>query len=420
MRDLRILHFAHSFIPQYGGTTTRLINLLSDDVDTHYLYVPLPHLPPGPDQFPLPLDEEFNNIKVRRCKFSRKTLPGLPMANVKVTIDAARMAKSVKEDAIDIVHGHNPATFAHAALRSAKARNLPLIYEYHRLPFDSCLMERGATDPSLARRFISHLSRWEERQFLRAADAIIVQTTMHQQRLLDLFALDAARIHVIPMGVDEGTFDPRAWERPAAVLRRERGWSDRIVFMFNGNLEPANGIGLFLDGAAALPATLQRKAKFIVLGRGSQRPLVERMQRDHPDLIEHLGLVEYAQMPLYYRAADVVAIPVPPVLSWQCNNPTKLLEAMAMERIILGSDVRGITELITDGSNGVIFRGGDASDYRAKVSAIIERHGRPADLGPAARVTVVTRRTWKQSRTLLRRVYEALVSAGNAPAERNH
>jgi len=108
------------------------------------------------------------------------------------------------------------------------------------------------------------------------------------------------------------------------------------------------------------------------------------------------------------------------VLSWQCNNPTKLLEAMAMERIILGSDVRGITELITDGSNGVIFRGGDASDYRAKVSAIIERHGRPADLGPAARVTVVTRRTWKQSRTLLRRVYEALVSAGNAPAERNH
>jgi len=43
VRRMRVLHFAHSFIPQYGGTTTRLMNLLSDPAHQHLLGVPMPH-----------------------------------------------------------------------------------------------------------------------------------------------------------------------------------------------------------------------------------------------------------------------------------------------------------------------------------------------------------------------------------------
>ena len=60
---MKVLHFAGSFFPVYGGTTTRLYNLLSDKTNEHYLYVPK-----APSEYmnKLKEEEDFGNIKVRR------------------------------------------------------------------------------------------------------------------------------------------------------------------------------------------------------------------------------------------------------------------------------------------------------------------------------------------------------------------
>lgn len=64
---VKILHFAHCFFPKYGGTTTRLYDLLTNEKNEHYLYVPQPPFMSVPDNIgALENEENFGSTKVRK------------------------------------------------------------------------------------------------------------------------------------------------------------------------------------------------------------------------------------------------------------------------------------------------------------------------------------------------------------------
>lgn len=394
---MNVLHFAHSFTPQYGGTTTRLINLLSDTKHTHTICVPMPKTDTA-----LPTEEQFDNIKVRRVPLT----PG-PSISLFAAQNAKRLAAAVRpDDSFGIIQGHNPPPFARAGYRVARARNLPCIYEAHRLSFDSFGANRETPLPKSVDRWIRWMIRREERPFFERADAVIVQTTMHRKRISECFRIDPAKIHIIPMGVDEHLFDPNKGTSEKDEIRKRHGWNDRIVFFYNGYLGASNGLMTLLDAARALPADIRKRIRIVLLGRGPLQKQVERAAAAEPELIQSLGLVPYEQMPAYYAAADVVVIPVAPIRLWDCNNPTKLLEAMAMARPILASDVGGITELMQDGVTGVTFRAGDLNDLSRKIAELATAGVELENIGRAARIRVLEDRTWRAAREKLQCLYD--------------
>jgi len=397
---MRVLHFAHSFIPQYGGTTTRLMNLLSDPAHQHLLGVPMPHGTIATDG-PIANEEGFGNITVRRATLA----PG-PSIGPFAARNARRLAALVRDDdAFDVVQGHNPPPFARAAFRVARARGLPCIYEAHRLSFDSFGANRETPLPAVADRLARWAIRREERPFFERADAVIVQTTMHRDRVCALFNTAPERIFVIPMGVDENQFDPARVASERDSLRARHGWHDHTVFFYNGYLGSSNGIITLLEAARMLPADVRRRVRIAILGRGPLAPLVDRAARAEPDFVQSLGQVPYEQMPAYYAAADVVVVPVAAIRLWECNNPTKLLEAMAMERPVLASDVAGVTELLENGVTGITHRAGDTGDLARRMTDLAQFGTDATRMGRAARERILRDRTWQMARDKLDRVY---------------
>jgi len=142
-------------------------------------------------------------------------------------------------------------------------------------------------------------------------------------------------------------------------------------------------------------------------GRGPLEKMVQQATDADPDLFQTIPSVPYDQMPAHYVAADVVVIPVAPIRLWSCNNPTKLLEAMALERPVLASDVPGITELLTDGETGYTFRAGDVGELSAQLARLATADGRNR-VGPAARERVVSDRCWENARRIMNAVYDVL------------
>ncbi|MCB9855463.1 MAG: glycosyltransferase family 4 protein [Phycisphaerales bacterium] len=397
---MNVLHFAHSFIPQYGGTTTRLINLLSDPRHTHTICVPMPKIDGD-----IPIEQQFDNISVRRVPLA----PG-PSISFFAANNARRLAAVVRpDDRFDVIQGHNPPPFARAGFRVAHTRNLPCIYEAHRLSFDSFGANRETPLPNSIDRWIRWMIRREERPFFERADAVIVQTEMHRRRISECFRIEPENIHVIPMGVDETLFDPSKAVVTKDEIRRRHDWDDRTVFFYNGYLGSSNGLMTLLDAARSLPTDVRKRIRIALLGRGPLQKQVEKAAAETPDLIQSLGLVPYEQMPAYYAAADVVVIPVAPIRLWDCNNPTKLLEAMAMARPVLASNVGGITELLEDGVTGITFRSGDRADLAKRMVELATSAGDLAAMGVAARRRILADRTWRQSRDALQRLYDSLV-----------
>jgi glycosyltransferase involved in cell wall biosynthesis len=76
-------------------------------------------------------------------------------------------------------------------------------------------------------------------------------------------------------------------------------------------------------------------------------------------------------------------------------TPLKPLEAMAMGKMVLASDVGGHKELIQDNRTGYLFTAGDQLDLVIKMIQIASKATAFQNIGKQARETIVRERNWK-------------------------
>ena len=97
---------------------------------------------------------------------------------------------------------------------------------------------------------------------------------------------------------------------------------------------------------------------------------------------------------------DSIAVLVYPRLPMRLTElvtPLKPLEAMALGRILVASDVGGHRELIRHGETGFLFRAGDAVALAAAIDEILLRRPSWPQILEYARRFVERERTWASS-----------------------
>ena len=288
--------------------------------------------------------EDFGNINVRRYETFYKFNLKIPVINTltNLEIKSTRLKNLVKEKNIKIVHGHNPIILSTAALKYAKKYNLPFVYEAHLFGSDAPIIQKSRNIANFFHLLNQKVLIFKEKKIYRSADVIIIQTTNIKQRIIKMFKVDPDKIKIILVGVDEIKFDPVKWHQKGKELRRAKNWDDKIILMYSGYLRDYNGIKFFLNSIKELPKNIKQKIKIVVLGRGPLQAYVESLSNKHRDLIEFLGLIDYNDMPIYYSACDVNVSPRPPTFHVKDSVPQKLVEVMAMEKIVLGNNTPAI------------------------------------------------------------------------------
>jgi len=97
-------------------------------------------------------------------------------------------------------------------------------------------------------------------------------------------------------------------------------------------------------------------------------------------------------------------------------TPLKPLEAMAMGRVVLASDVGGHRELVEDGATGFLFPPGDAGALATAIDrALGARDAWPA-MRARARRFVEVERGWARTASLCARLYREAASRAGAGA----
>ena len=406
---MRLLHFVHTYIPVFGGTTTRLMSLFARDGNDHVMVAPAAGSKYVPASITaLAARDVYDNVEV--CRVPLTMFPERSLHLLDCLCKVRGCAANVQEllagapsGAVDLVYGHNPLEFAAAARAYCRARRAPLIYEVHGFVKDT--LPGGASfitrvNAAMGNRLIARI----ERQVLRLAAHVIVQTGRMKDRVAAEYGIGAEAVTVVPNGVDVDTFHPERRREASARLRAERALGERIVLAYFGFLDANNGIKFLIDCLAAMPASLKARLHVLIVGRGPYAELVRSAAASSAG-IEYLGLVDHEHIPEYYGMTDVFVIPRPSNPATENLLPMKLLEAMAMEKVVLVSDVRGMTEVVRDGENGVVFRHDDAGDFTRRLREVIEGPENRARLGTAARRSVLDSQSWTAARARLREVY---------------
>jgi glycosyltransferase involved in cell wall biosynthesis len=137
--------------------------------------------------------------------------------------------------------------------------------------------------------------------------------------------------------------------------------------------------------------------------------------REH---VTFTGRIPHLEVKEMYALADVVAYPRRLTRTTSLTTPLKPLEAMAMAKAVIVSDLPPMRELVSDGLTGLVFREGDVRDLAAKCTKLLRDAGLRDRLGSGAREWVLRERQWKALISGYRNVYESVIRGSVHVAER--
>jgi glycosyltransferase involved in cell wall biosynthesis len=259
----------------------------------------------------------------------------------------------IRSEGVDLVHAHGTRASSNT-LWAARHLNIPLIYTIHGWSFHN-------DQHPLVRK----LRIWGERWITtRSSVNIAVSASNRASGLEQIPGLKAV---VINNGIDQQKFSPG---RSFKNIRAELGIPADVVMVlfiarFTAHKQPLTLIRAFREALRAMPGM-----RLLMVGDGDQRE--EGLQ-----LVSELGLEAAVSfqafrqdVPDILAAADIFVLPS----LWE-GLPIGLLEAMAMGKAVIATEVDGTKEVVRPGENGLLVEPGNVS---ALAAALVKLGGDPA------------------------------------------
>jgi PEP-CTERM/exosortase A-associated glycosyltransferase len=282
--------------------------------------------------------------------------------------------------------------------------DIPVVYEVRAFWEDAAVTLGTSTEDGARYK----LTRWLETRALRRADAV---TTICQGLRGDIAArgIAADKITIIPNAVNVEEFSGGAPADPD--LAASLGLTGKTVLGFLGSFYSYEGLHHALQ---AMPQMLASNAdiRLLLVGGGPEEDRLEELAKDLGigDKVVFTGRVPHADVQKYYDLVDVLVYPRIPVRLTELVTPLKPLEAMALNKVMVASNVGGHRELIRDGETGNLFAAGDVNDLAMTILRVLENRTTWPSQIAAGRKFVEQERSWKNSVARYVPVYEKLVT----------
>jgi glycosyltransferase involved in cell wall biosynthesis len=261
----------------------------------------------------------------------------------------------------EVVHFHNlfPGV-SPAVISTASGRGIPTVMTLHNFRL-MCLPATLLRDGKICESCVGSVP-WRGvvhrcyRDSLPASAALGLSIALHRGPLrtfegVTLFATVSDFIR--RKYVDAGFPKDRFFVKPNFSGVQERRAGPGEYFLYVGRLAAEKGI---VDLVRSWPCCLSLK----IAGDG---PELERLKSVAPPNVELLGAVDTEGIPALIRGSRAVLVPS----VWYEGQPRVVLEAFATGVPIVASDLGGLSELVTNGFNGLLVRPGDMDGWLAAV-----------------------------------------------------
>jgi D-inositol-3-phosphate glycosyltransferase len=320
------------------------------------------HSPELPDIVELSAGVRVRHLNIGANSATKEELPAL-IPNISEAFSAV-----LENEKYDVLHSHYWIS-GKVAMPVAKKFGIPLAHTMHTMARvkNMNLAEGERPEPMIRVQ--------GETQVVAAADALIANTDAEAASLVSLYEACPDNVSVVSPGVDLYTFtagDGRKAAREAIGLQQ-----DAHILAFVGRIQPHKGPEVLIRAVAEMlnhSPHLRPKLITVIMGGASGSGIgeVERLK----DLVSWLGIsdvvrfenpVPRAQIPQWYRAADLVCVP-----SYSESFGLVALEAQACGTPVVATAVGGLRTAVADGISGVLVDGHDPRAWSSVLARLIQ------------------------------------------------
>jgi glycosyltransferase involved in cell wall biosynthesis len=290
-----------------------------------------------------------------------------------------RLASYLRQNGVEVVHTHNP----HALIYGAPAARFAGAVAIH---------SKHGMNPDRKRRLF--VRRWVS----KLVDAYVAVTPKLAEVAIDDGDCPAARLHIVPNGIDVSRFGPSMLTRRR--MRAELGLPQHAwVVGTVGRLAPEKDQALLIDAMAPL---LDDSHRLVIVGGGAESAaLRERIARTPGGRYVHM-LGARRDVEDILAALDAFAL-----TSRTEGLPLVLLEAMATGVPVLSTAVGGIPDLVEHRVTGLLSLAGDRMAITRQLARLSEDGTLSRRLGEAGRDEVVRRHSVERMARQYGLLYEA-------------
>lgn len=277
-----------------------------------------------------------------------------------------KIEQLIKDTKPDIAHLH---IFQHqlslSILDVLKKYNIPIVYTAHDLKmicpnykmlvdgqvcekckgqkYMNCLKNKCIKDSTLKSAVgvaEAYINKW--RKAYSKIDYIICPSKFYKNKFIE-FGVDKNRVEYVPnfLNTEEVDYDKLP---------------NQDYFLYFGRLSEEKGIFTLIKAMKEIDSKLK------VVGTGPLEEEIKKFVKDNNcNNIEILGFKSGKELSTIVGNAKAVILPS----EWYENGPYSAIESLKLGRILIGSDLGGIPELIE--GNGYIFKHGDVQDLQERL-----------------------------------------------------
>jgi PEP-CTERM/exosortase A-associated glycosyltransferase len=338
--------------------------------------------------------EELDGIRYHRTPepsgaLSKVGAPGLREA-AEVHHLRKRVVEVCERERPDIIHGHSSILCGIPAYLAARQVGVPMVYEI-RAFWEDAAVDHG-TNTEGSPKYVA--IKQAETQLARSADALIGICDGIRSELVHR-GIDRESVFVVANGVETDRFEPIPRDE---ALARKLGMEGKTVVAYIGTFARFEGVPYLVKALIDLIRGGRNDLRGLIVGEGPTYDECAKLAKDAglEKEILHPGKVPHSEVKAMYSIVDILAYPRESKRITELVTPLKPLEAMAMEKAVIGSSVGGLTELITDGETGLIHRADDVADLASKIVTLAGDPALRRRLGEKGRAYVLGTRQWRK------------------------
>ena len=254
--------------------------------------------------------------------------------------NAARLTALIRKRGIQLIHARSRAP-AWSAYLAAKRTGIPFVTTWHGI-------------------YGTHgIGKLRYNAVMQQSDRVITVSKFVHEHVLRTYGTDAAKLRLIPRGVDIGAFSPEAVV-PSRIAELTKQWrlpEDHVpVILCPARITRIKGQHVLIDALAQL-----KDMKFLCLLLGSDAGHEEYSEQLKAQVIalglegrvRHVGATNF--MTEAYMLSDVVVLPTIKPESFGRVS----IEAQAMGKVVIATDHGGVRETLVPNETGYLVMHND-------------------------------------------------------------
>ncbi len=228
-------------------------------------------------------------------------------------------------------------------------------------------------------------------------DGITIITPMMREEVCRRFSIKPETMGIWTSGVSTEIFDPETYNKKD--LKRKFGLNGKFVLFYHGSLGclvgRTRGVAECIRALGLIKENNPQLVLFL-LGDSASFNWIMQLSREigvENKIVLHSS-VEYADVPKYIGMCDAALVPLPNVPIWRNQCALKLLEYLAMEKVVIATDIPANRCVMGENKCGIYIPSAEPREIANAIAYVYQHKYELSEWGKDGRTIINEKYSW--------------------------